>query len=57
MREGDTLVVTRIDRLARSIKELQDVVHALKLKGAALNVMEQPIDYNLPLRLPSPDLQ
>jgi len=26
LRHGDTLVVTRIDRLARSIKDLQDIV-------------------------------
>jgi len=26
MRAGDTLVVTRIDRLARSVKDLQDIV-------------------------------
>jgi len=33
LREGDVLVVTRIDRLARSIKDLQDIVHLLKSKG------------------------
>jgi DNA invertase Pin-like site-specific DNA recombinase len=27
LREGDTLVVTRIDRLARSLKDLQDIIH------------------------------
>ena len=27
IRPGDTLVVTRIDRLARSIKDLQDIVY------------------------------
>lgn len=42
--EGDTLVVTRIDRLARSIGDLQDVVRALKTKGAKLQATEQPID-------------
>jgi DNA invertase Pin-like site-specific DNA recombinase len=36
-------VVTRIDRLARSIKDLQ-VVQELKLKGAALKATAQPID-------------
>ena len=44
LRRGDTLVVTRIDRLARSIGDLQDVVRALKAKGAALRATEQPID-------------
>ncbi|WP_018264114.1 recombinase family protein, partial [Methylobacterium sp. WSM2598] len=42
--EGDTLVVTRIDRLARSIGDLQDIVRALKAKGATLKATEQPID-------------
>ncbi len=27
LRRGDTLVMTRIDRLARSIRELQNIVH------------------------------
>ena len=44
MREGDELVVTRIDRLARSIGDLQDIVRALKAKGVALRALEQPID-------------
>ena len=44
LREGDTLVVTRIDRLARSMKDLQDIVHELKGKGVALKATEQPID-------------
>ena len=41
---GDTLVVTRIDRLARSIGDLQDIVRALKAKNVALRATEQPID-------------
>ena len=44
VRAGDTLVVTRVDRLARSIGDLQDVVRTLKAKGAALKATEQPID-------------
>ena len=42
--EGDELVVTRVDRLARSIGDLQDVVRELKVKGASLRAIEQPID-------------
>jgi DNA invertase Pin-like site-specific DNA recombinase len=34
--KGDTLVVTRIDRLARSVLDLQGIVRKLKDKGAAL---------------------
>ena len=41
---GDTLVVTRIDRLARSLRDLQDIVHELKQKGVALRATEQPVD-------------
>lgn len=44
LRPGDTLVVTRVDRLARSIKDLQDIVHELRVKGVALKATEQPID-------------
>jgi DNA invertase Pin-like site-specific DNA recombinase len=44
IRPGDTLVVTRIDRLARSIGDLQDIVRALKAKRATLKATEQPID-------------
>ena len=41
---GDTLVVTRIDRLARSMRDLQDIVHELKGRGVALRATEQPVD-------------
>lgn len=44
IREGDELVVTRIDRLARSVGDLQDIVRALKAKGATLRATEQPIN-------------
>ncbi|RAI35753.1 recombinase family protein [Rhodoplanes serenus] len=44
IREGDELVVTRVDRLARSIGDLQDIVRALKARGATLRATEQPID-------------
>jgi len=44
LRPGDVLLVTRIDRLARSIGDLQDIVRTVKAKGAALKATEQPID-------------
>ena len=44
LRRGDTLVVTRVDRLARSIKDLQDIVHLLKERGVTLRATEQPIN-------------
>jgi DNA invertase Pin-like site-specific DNA recombinase len=44
LRKGDVLMVTRIDRLARSIGDLQDIVRAVRAKGASLKATEQPID-------------
>ena len=41
---GETLVVTRIDRLARSMRDLQVIVATLKDKGAHLAATEQPVD-------------
>ena len=40
LRKGDTLVVTKIDRLARSISDLQGIVAALRQKGAALRTVD-----------------
>ena len=44
VREDDELVVTRIDRLARSVYDLQKIVRHLTEKGVALKATEQPID-------------
>lgn len=44
LKKGDTLVVTRIDRLARSLRDLQNIVHDLKAKGVHLKATEQPVD-------------
>lgn len=41
---GETLVVTRIDRLARSLSDLQTIVTHLNSKGAHLAATEQPVD-------------
>ena len=41
---GETLVVTRIDRLARSMQDLQVIVARLKERGAHLAATEQPVD-------------
>ena len=44
VREGDEIVVTRIDRLARSVFDLQEIVRFLQEKGAKLRATSQPID-------------
>ena len=43
VREGDELVITRIDRLARSVLDLQLIVKELSDKGVNLSATEQPI--------------
>ena len=47
LRKGDVLMVTRIDRLARSIADLQDIVRTIRERGAALKATEQPIDTSM----------
>lgn len=44
IRSGDTLCVTRIDRLARNLKDLQDIVHDLDRRSISLQVIEHSID-------------
>lgn len=44
IRKGDTLVCTRLDRLARSTRDLLHIAETLGEKGVALKVLEQPID-------------
>jgi len=39
VREGDTLVVTKLDRLARSARGLNDLVDTLERKGVALRIL------------------
>jgi DNA invertase Pin-like site-specific DNA recombinase len=46
--EGDTLVVTRVDRLARSVLDLQTIVQTLKAKKAFIAATEQNIDTSTP---------
>lgn len=40
LQSGDALLVTRIDRLARSMGDLQDIVHELKKKGVVLRAID-----------------
>lgn len=39
IREGDTLIVTRLDRLARSTQHLLEIADTVRAKGAELNVL------------------
>ena len=42
LREGDTLLVTKIDRLARSTSDLYRIISTLTEKGAAFKVIDDP---------------
>ena len=44
LREGDVLVVTKLDRLARSTADLSRLVEQLHQKGAALRVLDIGLD-------------
>jgi DNA invertase Pin-like site-specific DNA recombinase len=44
IREGDTLVVTKLDRLARSTQHLLDIAERVKAKGADLSIMNLGAD-------------
>lgn len=44
IRRGDKLVITRLDRLARSMRDLQNIAQTLKEKEVDLVVLEQAID-------------
>jgi DNA invertase Pin-like site-specific DNA recombinase len=44
IREGDTLVITRLDRLARSTQHLLEIAERVKAKGADLHILNLGAD-------------
>lgn len=44
IREGDIIVITRIDRIARSMVDFHKIVQRISDKGAALKCTEQNVD-------------
>ena len=44
VRKGDTLVITKLDRLARSTLDLHNIVDRLRKKGVNFKVLDQSID-------------
>jgi DNA invertase Pin-like site-specific DNA recombinase len=44
VRDGDVLVVTKLDRLARSTRDLLNIVNSLEQKRVELVVLDQQID-------------
>ncbi|RST50543.1 recombinase family protein [Variovorax sp. DXTD-1] len=49
LQPGDVLVVWKLDRLARSMKQLWDVVDRVKARGAGFRSLTEPIDTSTPL--------
>ncbi len=43
-REGDVLIVTKLDRLARSVRHLGEIVDDLTQRGVALRVLDMSLD-------------
>ncbi|ATN37688.1 DNA invertase (plasmid) [Rhizobium sp. ACO-34A] len=48
IRAGDTLVVVRLDRLARSVSHLLEVIEDLSTRGAHFRSLRDPIDTSTP---------
>lgn len=48
LRSGDTLVITKLDRLGRSLKNLIELSETLRERGIGLRVLHQGIDTSTP---------
>lgn len=48
MQKGDTLVVTKLDRLARSVADLVQIMARLNAKGVALRILGMNLDTSTP---------
>jgi DNA invertase Pin-like site-specific DNA recombinase len=48
LREGDTVVICKLDRIARSTKHLLHIVDALEAKGVAFKVLNIDLDTSTP---------
>ena len=44
VREGDVLVVTKLDRLARSVRDLMSIIHQLERKQVGLRILNLGMD-------------
>jgi DNA invertase Pin-like site-specific DNA recombinase len=48
LRHGDVVMVTKYDRLARSLRDLLDIVQAIKDRGAGFRSLAEDIDTTTP---------
>lgn len=49
LRPGDVLVVYKMDRIARSLKDLLSILDRIKASGAAIKSLTEPLDTSSPL--------
>lgn len=47
--KGDTLVVWKLDRIARSLSDLLNIIDRVKLAGATIRSLTEPIDTSNPI--------
>jgi DNA invertase Pin-like site-specific DNA recombinase len=48
VRDGDTIIITRLDRLARSLSDLIAIGKQLESKNVSLNIIEQDVNTSTP---------
>ncbi len=48
VRDGDVLIITKLDRLGRSTRDLLNIVSQLETKGVQLKVLDQNLDTGTP---------
>ncbi len=48
LRDGDVLTVTKLDRIARSVRDLMEIVHRIETKGAGLRILSMNLDTTTP---------
>jgi DNA invertase Pin-like site-specific DNA recombinase len=48
LRDGDVLTVTKLDRIARSVRDLMEIVHRIREKGAGLRILAMNLDTTTP---------
>lgn len=48
LREGDVVVVTKYDRLARSLRDLLDIIEVIKERGVGFRSLAEDIDTTTP---------
>ncbi|MCV6626101.1 MAG: recombinase family protein, partial [Cellvibrionaceae bacterium] len=48
LREGDVLIICKLDRLARNVRDLQNIADKLSREGIGLKVLDQDIDTTTP---------